>query len=128
MIQKKILQNQKGFTLVEIIAVMIILGFLASVAVLRYIDLEDNSKQKAIDFAISELNGRENLTWAKQKSSTTGYDDDKKVLDTLDYNLGNHYAWTVPPDKLGGTIEFKGLSVALYRTQSTVAQHAVWRR
>ncbi len=126
--QQKILRNQDGFTLVEIIAVLIILGVLASVAVPRYIDLEDSSKQRAIDSVISELNGRESLTWANQKISTTGYDDDQKVLDAFDYNLGSHYTWTVPPDKFGGTIEFKGLSVAINRIPSTVAQPAVWGR
>ena len=126
--QQKILRNQKGFTLVEIIAVLIILSVLASMAVPRYIDLEDNSKQRAIDGAISELNGRESLTWANHKISTTGYDDDQKVLDAMDYNLSSHYTWTVPPDKLGGTFESKGLSIALTRTPSTVAQPAVWGR
>ena len=94
----------------------------------RYIDLETNSKQKAIDGGISELNGRESLTWTKQRISTTGYDDDKKVLDAIDYNLGSDYTWTVAPDKLGGTIEFKGLSASLNRTPSTVSQPAVWNR
>ena len=102
--QKKILRNQKGFTLVEIIAVLIILSVLAAVAVPRYIDLADNSKQRAIDGAISELNGRESLTWANQKISTTGYDGDQKVLDAFDYNLGSNYTWTVPPDEFGGTL------------------------
>jgi prepilin-type N-terminal cleavage/methylation domain-containing protein len=126
--QQKILRNQKGLTFVEIIAVLIILGILATMAVPRYIDLEDNSKQRAIDAAISELNSRESLTWANQKISTTGYDDDNKVLDAVDYNLGSHYTWTVPPDKLGGTIEFKGLSLSINRTPSTVDQTAVWSR
>ena len=125
---QKLLRNQDGFTLVEIIAVLIILGVLASVAVPRYIDLEDNSKQRVIDGAISELNGRESLAWANQKISTTGYDDDQKVLDAIDYNLSSHYTWTTPPDKLGGTFEFKGLSVAVNRIPSSIAQPAVWGR
>jgi len=108
--------------------VLIILGILASVAVARFNNLEDNSKQTAINSAISDLNGRESLTWANQKISTTGYNDDQDILDVIDYNLGSHYTWTVPPDQFGGTLEFKGLSVAINRTPSTAAQPAVWSR
>ena len=35
------LGNQRGFTLLEIIAVLVILGILAAVAVPKYIDLQE---------------------------------------------------------------------------------------
>jgi len=108
--------------------VLIILGILASVAITRYIDLEDNSKQIAIDSAISDLNGRENLAWANQKLSTTGYVDDQNIVNAIDYNLGDGYTWSVAPSQTGGTVEFKGLSVAINRTPSTADQPAFWGR
>jgi len=54
--------NQYGFTLVEIIVVLVILGVLSSMAVPRFINLEARVVQRAIDTAILELNNREYLT------------------------------------------------------------------
>ena len=51
----------------EIIAVLIILNILATVAIPCFIDLEQNAKQRAIDSAILELNGQENLVWVELK-------------------------------------------------------------
>jgi len=54
---KGVLRNERGFTLIEIIAVLILLGILAAVAVPKYISLEEEAKTKALQGAIAEAKG-----------------------------------------------------------------------
>ncbi len=122
--------SQAGFSLIEIIAVLVIVSVLAAIAVPRYIDLDAHARLRAIDAGVAELNGREGLAWSNIKISPTGYQDDATMFGAYDKNLGADYFWTVGPNTSGGTLKFglNGEEVVLIRSQSTDLRPGHWSK
>jgi len=62
--KKNLLRGEEGFTLIEIIAVLIVLGIMAAVAVPKYIDLTTTAKKKAAEGQVAEMKSTLNLAYA----------------------------------------------------------------
>jgi prepilin-type N-terminal cleavage/methylation domain-containing protein len=108
--------NQNGFTLIELISVMIIMGVVASVSIQKFDIVSDTASERALYEGIKELNIRESLVWSNN------------LYLLLDTNLGASYVWAPnPPDRLaGGTLSFKSVSIALNRQESTTSSAGKW--
>lgn len=78
--------NQKGFTLIEMIAVMLILGVIAAIAAVKFIDFDRTAVDRVVDLTIAEINDYEKVGWANCKIA----DDFESCIDELDIeDLGN---------------------------------------
>jgi prepilin-type N-terminal cleavage/methylation domain-containing protein len=127
-------KSQEGFTLIELIATLVIISVLAGVLIPRYLDAETSAQMRGLDMGVSELNGRETLVWALTKLSTTGYTNDEalwvKFTENPGFDLGPEYDWPIGDrnDK-GGTLRFKKqVSAALTRSPSNTEIPGRWRR
>jgi prepilin-type N-terminal cleavage/methylation domain-containing protein len=126
---RKHIRNQKGFTLIEIIAVLVILGILAAIAIPKYLDMRKEAVVKAAAAATMELNARERLVLAQWKlkdgvgaypapgaSATAGDGTTVNGPSTVlgpDWNANN--AITSPV----GAVTFSGKVVTFTRTDAT---------
>lgn len=94
------IRNEKGFTLIEIIAVLVILGILAAVAVPKYISLQEDAAAKAGMGQIAELKGTLNMAWAKAALSagTTGGITGANVVSNAGFTSGTASNVGAAPD------------------------------
>jgi len=119
--------NRSGFTLIEIMVVLVILGVLASIAQSKLVDLGDSTENRAIEVGIMELNVREKLTWTDSKLSSSGWTNDNAVFEAMEMNLSTGYSWIAGPAHSGGTLQFKSKSIVLTRDLSTNESAGWWK-
>jgi prepilin-type N-terminal cleavage/methylation domain-containing protein len=67
----KAIRNQRGFTLIELVIVIVILGILASIALPKYEDMRENARSAAIKGQLGAIRAAVAIQYAKA-SLTTG--------------------------------------------------------
>ncbi len=120
------LKNQHGFTLIEMISVMIIMGVVASVAIQKFDMLSDTAAEQALSVGLRELNVRESLSWTNLKISSAGWVNDNETFAAVDNDLGTDYSWNPGPTVDGRTLHFRSKPKILDRDHSTLTSAGNW--
>ncbi len=58
------MKNQKGFTLIELVIVLILLGILAAVAVPKFMNLQEEAKKSGVKGAVASVRSAINIYYA----------------------------------------------------------------
>jgi prepilin-type N-terminal cleavage/methylation domain-containing protein len=64
------MNNNKGFTLIELIAVLMILGVLTALTIPRIMALDKTAERRVVEMGLMELNARESLYFADYMLNT----------------------------------------------------------
>ena len=84
------MRKQSGFTLIELVIVVVILGFLAVTAIPKFLDLTDQAKQAAVSLARAQWESEGRPKDSSGRNSVN-YDGSVLVLTTEDDNIRPGY-------------------------------------
>ena len=120
------IKNERGFTLVELIAVLILMSILAVVAAKKFVTFDNSAQQQVITLAIEELNVREKMCWANTILSYDKQDIDSKVWEAMSRMLDIGSEAKVDP--VAGVITVGNASSDVVRIAAIRDRPGYWER
>ena len=123
------LKNDQGFTLIEIMAVIIIIGVISGAIIWKFDVFKDGASGKLALIAEADLNDREKMEWTNVKIGDGWPGTDvlffEAAFDNNTYDLGKS-KWQPRPTNQGGTLILNGNAVEFSRKASTSSKPGRW--
>jgi MSHA pilin protein MshA len=98
----KVLRNSKGFTLIELIIIIIILGIISAVAIPKYIDMKTDAQKGTAKGIIGALASAESILFAKYVLDNAQTYNNASIV--ANANVSGGASATVPAASGSGTV------------------------
>ena len=111
------IRDQRGFTLIEIVMVIVLLGVLAAIAIPKYVDLKTDAQNATADGIVASVTSSAAIGYAKSAiAGVATYPDITNLNDTY-LNVKNVQAWEVL-NETSFTADIKGKGYTVTYLQS----------
>lgn len=112
-------KKQMGFTLIEIVMVLVLLGILSAVAVPKYFDLQEQAEMNAAKATVAEYQARLNSRFASALLNGVSCTNASDFAVSGGGEDGTVYKEALASEDFGGwTVALSGTSLTVTRTSS----------
>jgi len=114
------MRNQRGFTLIEIIGVLLIISIIAGIALKMSGKLEDTAVNSTAEYELANINRLAMSYWANHRLSSAEFSDD--TIRAVEIAATPH----LTPD--GGSLIVSGVTFKVIRTPATLTTPPEWKK
>jgi MSHA pilin protein MshA len=117
------IRNQDGFTLIEIVMVIVLLGVLAAIAIPKYIDLKTDAQNATADGIVASVSSSAAIGYAKSAILGSATYPDISRLNTTYLNVQNVQNWEIAgAAQFTANIKGKGYTVSYLQSDGSAGR------
>jgi len=105
------MKNNKGFTLIELVIVIIVLGILSATAIPKFINIHSDAKKATLDSVKGAFNSANSIVMNKATIKGLKYSEDIQTIDDTDINV-RYGAIQITAQNINNAMNISGITLA----------------